>query len=57
MEFNYLKKSYLKKLRMQDLKNMKYIIQIDESLSISVYEGEVEKYNLNNSFGFHLEER
>lgn len=28
-----------------------------ESLSIGVYKGEVEKYNLNNSYGLSLEEK
>ena len=31
--------------------SVKFIIVDGESISISVYEGEVEKYNLDKSFG------
>ncbi|MGL5330018.1 MAG: TldD/PmbA family protein [Peptostreptococcaceae bacterium] len=51
MEFNGFKKMLLKKGLEAGFEECEIYFTKGESLSISVYEGEVEKYNLDKSFG------
>ena len=51
MEFKEFKESYLIELKMMDFKNMKLYYVNRESLNITVYKEEVEKYSLTTSYG------
>ena len=51
MEFNLFKKELFEEAKKNGFEDCEIYYSNTESLSINIYEGEVEKYKLNNSFG------
>lgn len=56
MELNLFVKELFSKAQEEGFSEYEVYYVDRESLSISVYKDEVEKYNLNNSAVYHLEE-
>lgn len=51
MEFNLFKKALFEEAKKNGFEDCEIYYSNSESLSINIYEGEVEKYKLNNAFG------